>query len=115
MLSCSVVSDSVTLWTYSLLGSSVHRDPLGQNTGVGCHAFLQGIFPTQGLKPGLSHCRQVMSETQRGSLYSFNSLPVRCLRASLELRNLLAKVREKNNSIPGSGRFPGGGHGNPLS
>ena len=27
----------------------------GKNTGVGCHAFLQGIFLTQGLNPGLSH------------------------------------------------------------
>ena len=25
----------------------------GQNTGVGCHALLQGIFRTQGLNPGL--------------------------------------------------------------
>ena len=25
-------------------GSSVHRDSQGKNTGVGCHAFLQGIF-----------------------------------------------------------------------
>ena len=24
-----------------------------QNTGVGCHALLQGIFPTQGLLPTL--------------------------------------------------------------
>ena len=23
----------------------------GKNTGVGCHALLQGIFPTQGFKP----------------------------------------------------------------
>ena len=29
-------------------GSSVHGDFPGQNTGVGCHALLQGIFPTQG-------------------------------------------------------------------
>ena len=28
-------------------------DSPGKNTGVGCHALLQGIFPTQGLKPGL--------------------------------------------------------------
>ena len=27
----------------------------GKNTGVGCHALLQGIFPTQELKPGLLH------------------------------------------------------------
>ena len=30
-------------------GSSVHGDSPGKNTGVGCHALLQGIFPTQGL------------------------------------------------------------------
>ena len=30
----------------------------GRNTGVGCHSLLQGIFPTQGLNPGLLHCRR---------------------------------------------------------
>ena len=29
-------------------GSSVHGDSPGKNTGVGCHALLQGIFPNQG-------------------------------------------------------------------
>ena len=29
-------------------------DSPGKNTGVGCHALLQGIFQTQGLNPGLS-------------------------------------------------------------
>ena len=29
-------------------GSSVLGDSPGKNTGVGCHALLQGIFPTQG-------------------------------------------------------------------
>ena len=28
-------------------------DSSGKNTGVGCHALLQGIFPTQGLNLGL--------------------------------------------------------------
>ena len=40
--------------------SSVHGDSLGKNTGVGCHAFLQRIFPIQGLNPGLPHCRQIL-------------------------------------------------------
>ena len=31
----------------------------GNNTGVGCHFLLQGVFPTQGLNPGLPHCRQM--------------------------------------------------------
>ena len=29
----------------------------GKNTGVVCHSLLQGIFLTQGLNPGLLHCR----------------------------------------------------------
>ena len=27
---------------------------------MGCHALLQGIFPTQGLNLGLLHCRQIL-------------------------------------------------------
>ena len=44
----------------SLPGSSVHADSPGNNTGVGCHALLLGIFPTQGLNPGLPHCRKIL-------------------------------------------------------
>ena len=32
----------------------------GQNTGVGCHSLLQGIFPTQESNPGLPHCGQIL-------------------------------------------------------
>ena len=45
---------------WSLPGYSVHGDSSGQNIGVGCHYILQGIFPTQGLNPGLPHCRQIL-------------------------------------------------------
>ena len=41
-------------------GSFVHGDSLGKNTGVGCHALLQGIFPTQGSNHGLLHCRWIL-------------------------------------------------------
>ena len=34
-------------------GSSVHGDSPGQNTRMGCHAFLQWIFPAQESNPGL--------------------------------------------------------------
>ena len=45
---------------YSLAGSSVHGiGSPGKNTGEGCHALLQGIFPTQGSNPGLPHCRWI--------------------------------------------------------
>ena len=45
-----------SLMDYSLPGSFVW-DSLGKNTGVGCHALLQGIFPTQGPKP---HCLRLL-------------------------------------------------------
>ena len=44
----------------NLPGSSVHRNSPGKNTGVGCHAFLQGIFPTEGSNPGLPHFRRIL-------------------------------------------------------
>ena len=44
----------------SLPGSSVHGDSPGKNAGVGCHALLQGIFPTQGSNPGLLHYRRIL-------------------------------------------------------
>ena len=41
-------------------GSSVHGDSSGKKTGVGCHALLKGIFPTQGSNPGLPHCKGIL-------------------------------------------------------
>ena len=45
-------------------GSSVHADSPGKKTGVGCHACLQGIFPTQGVNPHLL----CLLHWQKGSL-----------------------------------------------
>ena len=40
----------------------------GQNTRVGSLSFLQGIFPTQGLDPGLPHCRWIIYQlSHKGS------------------------------------------------
>ena len=44
-------------WTIGLLWT---WDFPGKNTGVGCHALLRGVFLTQGLNPGLTHCRQIL-------------------------------------------------------
>ena len=41
-------------------GSSAHGDFPGKNTGVGCHALLQGIFPTQGSNPDPLHGRWIL-------------------------------------------------------
>ena len=35
-------------------------DSPDKNTGVSCHFLFQGIFPTQGLNPGLLFCRQIL-------------------------------------------------------
>ena len=43
----------------------------GKSTGVDCHFLLQGIFPTQGSKPGLLHCRQMLYHlSHQGSPHS---------------------------------------------
>ena len=60
VLSCSVVSDFAVPWTVACQAPLVHGDSPGKNSGVDCHALLQGIFPTWGLNPGLPHCRRVL-------------------------------------------------------
>ena len=60
---CLVAQSCLTLccpMDCSQPGSSVHGDFPGKNTGMGCHALLQGIFPTQGSNPGLPQCRQIL-------------------------------------------------------
>ena len=46
----------------TLQADALPSEPPGKlkNTGVGCHSLLQGIFLTQGLNPGLPHCRQTL-------------------------------------------------------
>ena len=55
---CSTLCDRMDC---SQPDSSVHGDSPGKNTGVGCHARLQGIFPIQGLNPALSPTLQADS------------------------------------------------------
>ena len=60
--SCPTLRDPVDC---SPPGSSVLRNSPGKNTGVGCHALLPGIFPTQ----GLNLCLLCFLHSQMGSLY----------------------------------------------
>ena len=91
-------------------GSSVHGDSPCKNTRVGCHAFLQGIFPTQGLKPGLLHCRHILYHLsyQGSPQWNTEGLP----------DGSDGKASAYNTGdpglIPGLGRSPGEGNGNPL-
>ena len=59
-LLASVMSDSVQLYGLQPTMPLYLWDSPGKNTGAGCHPLLQRIFPTQGLNPGLLHCRQVL-------------------------------------------------------
>ena len=50
--------------------SSVHWDSPSKNTGVGCHALLQGIFLTQKLNWGLLYFRRILyQQSYQGSPY----------------------------------------------
>ena len=69
-------------WCLSVYSLRPHRprparllcpgDSPGENTGVGCHALLQGTFPTQGLNPGVLiplHCRQILYHWASGEAH----------------------------------------------
>ena len=47
---------------HGLPGFSVHEDSPGKNTGMGCHALLQGNLPNPGIKP------RKPNDTEVGSL-----------------------------------------------
>ena len=49
-----------TLWTIAHQAPLSKGHPPGKNAGVGCHFLVQGIFPTQGSKPGILLCRQIL-------------------------------------------------------
>ena len=58
LLSACMLSHFSCIWLFVTLWTVVCRllcswESPGKNTGVGCHALLQGIFPTYGLNPCL--------------------------------------------------------------
>ena len=136
VLSHSVVSDSVTpqLWPARLL---CPWDSPGKNTGVGCRALLQGIFPTQGSNPGSPESQayslpaeppgKPLAQAFLDLLQSAHSNS--CTFSEAHTPQTLPQSRNNLNAcpaaqstsdvgdaglIPGLGRSPGGGHGNPL-
>ena len=55
-------SESRSVLSGSLRPHGLYSSPKfpGQNTGVSSLSLLQGVFPTQGLNPGLPHCRWIL-------------------------------------------------------
>ena len=59
------------VWLFVTPWTVIHRllcpwNSPGRNTGVVCHFLLQGIFPTQGLNPGLLHCMWLLTAEAPG-------------------------------------------------
>ena len=62
---CVPMTVSSPLWPYELCLTRLlcPQDSPGKNTGVGCHALLQGTFPTQGSSSGL-HIKNYLRRKQ---------------------------------------------------
>ena len=92
-VSCSVVSNSLQPpWTVAT-GLLCSWDFPDKNTGMGCHFLLQGIFPTQGLNPRLSHCRWILYRLNyKGAVLS----SLQKLKGSIHLYSFLTSVLHEN-------------------
>ena len=72
-VSCSVVSDSLRLHRLQPTRLLCPWNSPCKNTGAGCPSLLQKIFLTQGLNPGLLHCRQILYHLSSEGSYNYNS------------------------------------------
>ena len=77
---CAVLSRSVVSNSLQHHGLLCPWDSPGRNTGVGCHALLQGIFPTQGSNPHLLHWQadSFPSEPPGKPRYMYNDTSICC-------------------------------------
>ena len=74
--SCPILCDPMDC---SPPGSSVCGDSPGKNSGVGCHALLQGIFPTQKMNLHLLHLLHwLVGSLPPGHLVQFSSVAQSC-------------------------------------
>ena len=97
----------------NLPGSSVCGDSPSKNTGVGCHALFQGIFPTQGLNPGFLHWKadslplESPGKPKREILFLYERVVLKCSR-SLTVKTGTWHSLEKRTGFPGgtSGKEP---------
>ena len=66
-----------SLWPYELWPSRLLSpwDSPDKNTGVGCHVFLQGIFPVQRSNLCLLHCRVLLPRSHQGSPHMYSCAP----------------------------------------
>ena len=77
------------VWLFATLWTVAHRAPLSMGilqarTLVGCHALLQGIFPTQGSNPGLPHCRWILSHLSHQASPQYSTSQNHWLRVEIQ-------------------------------
>ena len=59
-VSFSVTSNSLEPHELRLTRPLCPWNSPSKNPGVSCYSLFQGMFPTQGLNPGLLHCRRIL-------------------------------------------------------
>ena len=86
--------------------SSVQWDFPGKNTGMGCHSFLLGIFPTLGSNPCLLcllHCSQFFTLIALGETSILQTTYIKCI----NLMNLEIYIHSYNHhSNQGNKPYP---------
>ena len=98
----AVVSNSVQLCGLQPARLLCPRNSPGKNTRVGCHAFLQGLFPTQGLNLGLLHLphhRQILYHWANGEAPTLLSI-TRQLNTEAYIFNELHHSSPHSNHLP---------------
>ena len=68
------------------------NSPGEQNTAVGSLSHIQGIFPIQGLNPGLQHCRQILYQLSHREAQEYWS-------SSLSLLQQIFLTQESNQGL----------------
>ena len=84
----------------------------GKNAGVGCHSLFQEISPTQGLNPGLPHCRQMLYHLSHQGSHTNKKQSINIPVAQM-VKKFACNVGDPG-SIPGPGRSSGEGNHYPL-
>ena len=117
-VSC-LLSHFSCVWLFATLWTVAHQVPRpwdspSKNTGVGCHALLQGIFLTQGSNLNLLwllHCRQILYHRATGEAQILDGGIIRSMR---EWKKVWLGTRLAGCSQPDLHRTLSGGMVCPL-
>ena len=85
---------------------------------MGCHFLLQGIFPSQGLKLGLQHCRQIFYRLEPSGKPSYSVSDLKAFlpseSSSSQIHTVFSLERPRSHHRWGESATVGTGGGDPL-